>query len=426
MFWSVDPACSSLQVSVVEDKELEFDEILSAPLPKAPLEVSFRAHWLAIEGVQPLIPENPLPEGMDVVTTTKKRKAVEGEGEGADDTMVEEVLSLELQLYFEKVTGAVLQGSPHLLAAALQSLGSDPGLQALLPYLTQFITDEVTRSLKDLGVLNRLLSMTSALLSNPQLHVEPRLHQLMPAIMTCMVGRKLCKSSFEAHWSLRDRAADLLTFIVRRYASSYVTLQPRITSTLLYAFLDPERPLTTHYGAIVGLNALGAQTVSKMILPNVAAYASLMDLDGVDVSDVGGKRVFGQLKTEAGQAVTDKGGLKEGSEAGCTVDKNGASLRETWKEQSQIKRYEATRVRGVLLAAAGGCLRNNPVVFSIPVSVSNPDVGKEGGKEKKDVAEQEGPPPSAQARYQEISKVFGDSLMPYYYDPSDRICSYFL
>ncbi len=29
------------QVSVVEDKELEFDEILSAPLPKAPLEVLY-------------------------------------------------------------------------------------------------------------------------------------------------------------------------------------------------------------------------------------------------------------------------------------------------------------------------------------------------------------------------------------------------
>ena len=29
-------------------------------------QVTLRAHWLAIEGVQPLIPENPLPEGMDL------------------------------------------------------------------------------------------------------------------------------------------------------------------------------------------------------------------------------------------------------------------------------------------------------------------------------------------------------------------------
>lgn len=40
--------------------------------------------------------------------------------------------------------------------------------QALLPYLTQFVTDEVARSLKDLDVLHALLAMTAALLQNPQ------------------------------------------------------------------------------------------------------------------------------------------------------------------------------------------------------------------------------------------------------------------
>lgn len=70
-------------VFVLEDKEMDFDEILKAPLPKAPLEVTFRAHWLAIEGVQPLIPENPLPDGMDAMGTSKKRKAADSV-DGAD------------------------------------------------------------------------------------------------------------------------------------------------------------------------------------------------------------------------------------------------------------------------------------------------------------------------------------------------------
>ena len=214
---STKTAADGSSVFVLEDREMDFDEILKAPLPKAPLEVTFRAHWLAIEGVQPLIPENPLPDGMDVVGTAKKRKAVDGDGAEKDPT-VQEVLSQELQLYYENVTSAVLQGSPHLLSAALQSLRSDPGLQALLPYLTQFITDEVRRSLKDLPILNALLSMTAAILSNKQLHVEPHLHLLMPAVMTCMVGKQLCKSSLDPHWALRDRAARLLTFICHRYS----------------------------------------------------------------------------------------------------------------------------------------------------------------------------------------------------------------
>jgi len=256
---STRAAADGSSVYVLEDKEMDFDEILKAPLPKAPLEVTFRAHWLAIEGVQPLIPENPLPDGMDVLGSGKKRKAADLT-DGADkDPTVQEVLPQELQLYYENVTSAVLQGSPHLLSAALQSLRSDPGLQALLPYLTQFITDEVRRSLKDLPILNALLSMTAAILSNKQLHVEPHLHLLMPAVITCMVGKQLCKTNLEPHWALRDRAARLLTFICHRYSAPYSTLQQRITTTLMHAFLDASKPLTTNYGAVVGLSALGAQ-----------------------------------------------------------------------------------------------------------------------------------------------------------------------
>lgn len=43
---------------------MDFDAVLNKPLPKIPLDVTFTAHWLAIEGVQPAIPQNPTPSGM--------------------------------------------------------------------------------------------------------------------------------------------------------------------------------------------------------------------------------------------------------------------------------------------------------------------------------------------------------------------------
>lgn len=48
----------------VGDDEVDFDTILTKPLPRVPLDVTFTAHWLAIEGVQPAIPQNPTPIGM--------------------------------------------------------------------------------------------------------------------------------------------------------------------------------------------------------------------------------------------------------------------------------------------------------------------------------------------------------------------------
>lgn len=37
--------------------------MIEAPLPKAPLDTAVHCHWLAIEGVQPAIPENASVEG---------------------------------------------------------------------------------------------------------------------------------------------------------------------------------------------------------------------------------------------------------------------------------------------------------------------------------------------------------------------------
>ena len=38
--------------------------MIESPLPKAPLDAGVVCHWLAIEGVQPAIPENATLEGL--------------------------------------------------------------------------------------------------------------------------------------------------------------------------------------------------------------------------------------------------------------------------------------------------------------------------------------------------------------------------
>lgn len=40
--------------------------MIEAPLPKAPLDTAVICHWLAIEGVQPAIPENAPLEGQSL------------------------------------------------------------------------------------------------------------------------------------------------------------------------------------------------------------------------------------------------------------------------------------------------------------------------------------------------------------------------
>ena len=48
---------SAGSVYFIEDEEIEFDRVLREEKLTMPKGVSWTAHWLAVEGVQPLIPE---------------------------------------------------------------------------------------------------------------------------------------------------------------------------------------------------------------------------------------------------------------------------------------------------------------------------------------------------------------------------------
>ena len=185
-------------VYFVEDEEIDFDRVLREEKITLPKGVSWTAHWLAVEGVQPLIPENPpaIPKDNDVEmngksparpanlifppTPSSDRPSV---AKKQQQQLVKQVLSRELQLYYTKLTTALLpSGTPDdaKRVAALTSLRNDAGLQALLPYLVRWVGEGVVNALK-VGVQNEsegrtlgvLLDVIGAILDNSTLFVEP-------------------------------------------------------------------------------------------------------------------------------------------------------------------------------------------------------------------------------------------------------------
>lgn len=309
----------------IDDKDLEFKDVTETPLPRAPLDTAVVAHWLAIEGVQPAIPENPTPEALGVPSENKKTEQGKDDGLLVDVKLpVKHVLSRELQLYFEKICELIITGSDtRLFKEALVSLSTDTGLHPLVPYFTLFISDEVTRSLDDYSLLFALMRVVRSLLQNSNIHIEPYLHQLMPSVITCLVSKRLGRRLSENHWELRNFTAELVAFICRRYGHVYHNLQSRVTKTLLHAFLDPKKAMTQHYGAVQGLAALGPSVVCFLILPNLETYLQLLEPE-----------MFLESQKNA------------------------------------MKRYEAWRVYGALLHAAGRCmfegLRLFPGLLSSP------------------------------------------------------------
>ncbi|XP_071715749.1 transcription initiation factor TFIID subunit 6-like [Rutidosis leptorrhynchoides] len=295
----------------IDDKDVDFKDVIEAPLPKAPLDTSLFCHWLAIEGVQPAIPENAPLEVIAALPETKKPEQKSDEMPIDIRLPVKHVLSRELQLYFNKITElAVNMPDSVLFKEALMSLATDSGLHPLVPYFTCFIEDEVSRGLNDFQLLFALMRLVWSLLQNPHIHVEPYLHQLMPPVVTCIVAKRLGKRIADNHWELRDFTAKLVATICKRFGHNYSSLQTRLTKTLLKSFLDRKRTLTQHYGAVQGLAALGPHVVRLLLLPNLETYLRfleevLRENQKKEMIRLEAWRVYGALLRATGRSVYD-------------------------------------------------------------------------------------------------------------------------
>ncbi|CAF4882727.1 unnamed protein product [Pieris macdunnoughi] len=301
------------ELHFIEEKEIDLSEILSAPPPKIPLDVSLRAHWLSVDGVQPTVPENPPPlskeaqklESVDPITKLSKPANKDSAGKPAcgkaarlkasESVHVKQLatheLSVEQQLYYKEITEACVGSDEGRRAEALQSLACDPGLHEMLPRMCTFISEGVKVNVvqNNLALLIYLMRMVKALLDNQSLYLEKYLHELIPSVSTCIVSRQLClRPEVDNHWALRDFAARLMAQICKTFNTSTNNLQTRVTRLFSRALQCPSQtnsdsgpsmvtsmkesektPLASLYGAVQGLAELGPEVVKVFILPRV-------------------------------------------------------------------------------------------------------------------------------------------------------------
>jgi transcription initiation factor TFIID subunit 6 len=271
----------------VDDEEVDFEKLINAPLPRVPREVAFTAHWLAVEGVQPSIAQNPsssdarhqelMPKGSGA---NPGLAAVAGQDGAAVKPQVRHILSSEIQLYFERITTAILEErNEEARNAAFNSVRTDPGLHQLVPYFVQFIAEKVTHQSKDLFILTQMLHLARNLLQNETLFIEAYISPLIPSILTCLTGKSIGSpsDSLTAIIEVRDVAASLIIDISRKHSKSSTTLKPRLARTLLKTFLNPSKSFGAHYGSLISLRGIiGVDGVKAIVLPNLKAYDALL------------------------------------------------------------------------------------------------------------------------------------------------------
>ncbi|CAM9903842.1 unnamed protein product [Chrysoparadoxa australica] len=262
--------------------------VANTPLPKCPREAGCLQHWLVVQGKQPRIPQNPLPGSRDFGSNgVKEEVEVIKEAEQSKAKVVEVVpeathqLSDEIKRYLERIKETTRSEEKAQWRLVFASLAKDPGLQEVLPYLCQYLQEQIGRCVqvtKQLSQLEALVAVIRAILSNPNFHcLECYLHQILPALMTVILHKGYTNALEEDHWTLRQDAANLVAQICRRYSSNYAQMQSRLTAVLTDVLNDAsgkgaKRSMSTQFGALAGLTALGPEVVESLVVPDLGVH----------------------------------------------------------------------------------------------------------------------------------------------------------
>ncbi|CAG9461757.1 unnamed protein product [Pedinophyceae sp. YPF-701] len=373
----------SRDVMLREDPVVPVAEIREAGLPqRVPVDANFTMHWLAVEGIQPAIPENvPLATKEQTAGAgaaardqaakrTKVRERIDHLGPvrakatgAAGSLPFEHSLSAELQVYYDRVMSLIgqfrggsnattgltseIETRDKLLSAVCESLTVDPGLQQLLPHLLARLAAETKESDGSDTHLSAILSVMGALCRNATLDLELYVDRPLQCAMIILLGpHGPSEADRPASWRVRDRAARVIADLIRLPLATPYDMEGRVAGVALRAACAEHAPARAVYGAVALLGALGDRAVLQAVRASPIVAVVEAQAQAVAGAERGERRAAGDVEGEEG-----------GGQDGDVEMGDDAADRKAEKARRYRQQVASMHCSGALRVAMGACLQ---------------------------------------------------------------------
>ncbi|KAK6752602.1 hypothetical protein RB195_003801 [Necator americanus] len=279
------------QLYVREDLDLDVLPLTQPPQTKVPVKRHIRVHWIRVDSEEEPPPEKKAKKTAQgtSVTSVDLPAALRKRQDRLDDHSPERVplpsesaapsvsyclatqgvprkeqilikpsfvepLSVEQQIYLKEIVEACVGQDDRKRQQALQSLERDTGIQVLLPRLSRLIYTSIRCNIvhRCLSMLIYVVRMMRAVAVNKSVKLDGVLHEFLPSLMSCMLGRVVCtRPESDNHWALRDFAGKTLIFIIKDHGTKET--KRRAFRAVKRVFDEPSSSYSMIYGTLTTL-----------------------------------------------------------------------------------------------------------------------------------------------------------------------------
>jgi transcription initiation factor TFIID subunit 6 len=252
-------------ILAADDRMLDLSTISRRPEFGYPDDESFEFHWLAIDGIQPLIHENLAQQNSDhIVSPDEIHWSVESSivpgRRSAETSMISEAQQELFLSFFNRLK------HDENIEDLLEELVNDGSLQALLPYFVRYLVDSISVNIRNPRFLLRYLAVADSLVRNPSLDLSSTFHFFISIGTTCLLNY-LSNGQMEIECSLKEQSVIFLQRLMEKVTSDVI--YKKVMEILTDAVFDSKTNICTKYGGVLGLfgiiGGVGREIVSSEV-----------------------------------------------------------------------------------------------------------------------------------------------------------------